>query len=51
MLVAPYHFESVLINKVIPLHRHLDEKTQTPNYKAIKVSIEKANSEKLKREN
>jgi len=41
MLVAPYHFESVLVNKVIPLHRHLDERTQTPNYKAIKVSVEK----------
>lgn len=41
MLVAPYHFESVLINKVVPSHRHLDEATQTPNYKAIKVSVEK----------
>ncbi|MBU4246249.1 MAG: molybdopterin-dependent oxidoreductase [Nanoarchaeota archaeon] len=41
MLVAPYHFESVLINKVIPSHRHLDEITQTPNYKAIKVNVEK----------
>lgn len=41
MLIAPYHFESTLINKVIPSHRHLDEVTQTPNYKAIKVNIEK----------
>ncbi len=41
MLVAPYHFESALINKVIPSHRHLDERTKTPNYKAVKVNVEK----------
>lgn len=41
MLIAPYHFESVLLNKVVPSHRHLDERTKTPNYKAVKVNVEK----------
>lgn len=41
MLVAPYHFESALLNRVIPSHRHLDERTKTPNYKAVRVNVEK----------